>query len=276
MNPEEKQLNYGLIDKPPRETDYLAGIGNAVAVPVLLEDRNWIPLLSRSEKQHGLYFDTMGCVSFSALNCIEAILNLKIKLGLIHGDDLAWLKEKGYLNDNGKVNFSDRFTAKMSGTTEVGNWLYKVGDSIHNDGLVPESVWPYPRDQITRDEYYKEIPQKIKDLGKEFITRFQINYEWVKGVENFYENLKYSPLQITLKAWSNPNADGVYPRIEGRPNHAVTKVHREKYRIVEDQYAGVNNPGYLKKLADDLLSLNYEQLKKAISTRVLFNLEDIK
>ena len=37
-----------------------------------------------------------------------------------------------------------------------------------------------------------------------------------------------------------------------------------------------NELEYFKKLANDLLSLNYEQLKKAISTKILFNLEDIK
>ena len=37
-----------------------------------------------------------------------------------------------------------------------------------------------------------------------------------------------------------------------------------------------NELEYFRKLAGDLLSLNNTQLKKAISTKVLFNLEDIK
>lgn len=270
MELEKKQLNYGLIDMPPRETDYIAGNGNGVKVPVLLESRNWIPFLSRSEVQHGLYFDTMACVSFSALNCIEAILNLKIKLGLVHEDDLAWLKEKGYFDDNGRVNFSDRFTAKMSGTTEKGNWLYRVGDSVHDDGLVPETVWPYPRDQRTpvfnRSNYYKEIPQAVKDLGKEFLRRFQINYEWIDNPSSFYDNLKYSPIQVTLRAWGEPDKFGVYQYVEGKLNHAVTKVHVEKYRIIEDSYIGASDPGYLKKLADNY-TLGYRGMRYIVTNK---------
>lgn len=37
-----------------------------------------------------------------------------------------------------------------------------------------------------------------------------------------------------------------------------------------------NELQYFKKLADDLLSLNSEQLEKAISQKVLFDLEDIE
>ena len=49
----------------------------------------------------------------------------------------------------------------MSGTTKEGNYLTKVGDSIRNDGLVPESVWGVDDSIKTWDDYYSEIPENI-------------------------------------------------------------------------------------------------------------------
>ena len=48
------------------------------------------------------------------------------------------------------------------------------------------------------------------------------------------------------------------------------------FRKNEKDNISKNELQYFKKLADDLLSLNSKQLLKAISTKVLFNLEDIK
>ena len=48
------------------------------------------------------------------------------------------------------------------------------------------------------------------------------------------------------------------------------------FRKNEKNNISKNELQYFKKLANDLLSLDSKQLAKAISTKVLFNLEDIK
>ena len=80
MSEEVIQENYGLIDGDPNPSgnDYIAGIGNGIVYDIFNEARDWTAFLSRSEKQSGVYFDTYGCVSFSALNCLDVIFNYKI------------------------------------------------------------------------------------------------------------------------------------------------------------------------------------------------------
>jgi hypothetical protein len=123
------------------------------------------------------------------------------------------LQNWGYIK-NGKFNFSDRFTAKMSGTTNKGNTLTNVWDSIRKDGLVPEDMWPYPREQrkpvFSWDNFYSEITQNIKDFGKHILEIFDFQYEWVNlgncqpDVEQIKVQLKQAPLQLAslvCKGW---------------------------------------------------------------------------
>src|SRR6185436_3344551 len=111
----------------------------------LCPTRDWTPYLPVFESQSYKYFDPFDCVTRSATNCLE----------------ILWKRRYG-----DEVNFSDRFTAKMSGTTPIGNTFVNVGDSIRHDGLVPEVDYTAPFDLISRDEYYKAIDPKLIDEGK--------------------------------------------------------------------------------------------------------------
>lgn len=221
----ETHLNYGLIHQEPRIQDYIFGAGSLTKAEVLKADGDWTSLTPTNERQNSVYFDTMACVTFSALNCIEMILNEKFQ---------------------DYTNWSDRFTAKMSGTSANGNSLVNVADSIRKDGLCPEGLWVYPRDQrkpvFDRPEYYKEVPQNIKDEAKRFLDLYNVSYEWVpttKGVKDLQEALKYGPLQITVIAWYDKNKDGVYESPAGLAfNHAVAlvKVDDDGTMYVYDSY----------------------------------------
>ena len=118
-----------------QHSDFLLG---AISYEEVCED--WTPFLPKGEKQHGLYFDTMACVTFSALNIIEIQLNFMVANSLMSEESVKFFSDEGYLL-NGQFNFSDRFTAKMSGTTKDGNYLQKVWDSIRNHGLLSEKDW---------------------------------------------------------------------------------------------------------------------------------------
>src|SRR5258708_36742261 len=109
------------------------------------------------EHQYSPAIDTMACVSYSATHCIESqILFLKGEV----------------------ANLSERFLAKMSGTTHQGNYQQKVVEAILKYGMVTDKDWPQPQ-QFTWDEYYADIPQSVIDKGQEFLKKWNVSYKWI-------------------------------------------------------------------------------------------------
>ena len=190
--------NYGLIIQPRKVTDFQFGGISGIEKVVLQQDRDWTPYLPVFEKQSAS-FDTMACVTFSALNCIETLYKRK------YGSE---------------INLSDRFTAKMSGTGPQGNDFASVGDSIRkNHGTVAEDVWPAV--WASREDYYASIPDSIVALGKEGLKKYNISYEFVTETpDGFWEALQYSPIQICLHAYGS-EVNGVFQRTEDPINHAM-------------------------------------------------------
>ena len=139
---EEKllDLNLGVLEQDELfAKDWRMGGVSGAAHQVLRQDGNYTAFLPDLEIQKNSVFDTMACVTFSAMNCLET-------LAKVHG--LSW-------------NRSDRFTAKMSGTRKTGNYLRNVAESIRKyHGTVGEEQWPFPREAAWDwDEYYKAIPE---------------------------------------------------------------------------------------------------------------------
>ena len=222
--------NFGLILAPRKPKDYIFGGQTKIAGKILQADGQWLDYLPIGEKQHSVYFDTMACVTFSALNVLEILIKRK------YGID---------------VNFSDRFTAKMSGTTKDGNWLYKVGDSIRKDGWVDEIEYPYPREQRTPifvwEYYYQDISQILKDIGLLNLKDTLVQYEWVDEGD-LKKALKESPIQVTVRAWYDTDGNLVYENNIENQNHAVVLVgyKDEDYWLIFDSYDV--NGDYIKKL----------------------------
>ena len=162
-----------------RNTDWVAG---TIPYEVLNLSGDWRAYLPPGEWQYLDPIDTMACVSFSALNIIETLY---------------------YFHTGERRNFSDRFTAIMSGTTRRGNWLWKVGDSRRKDGLVDESDWSVPQD-MSWDSYYETPTIEVINKAKEFLNDWIINYEVVDFTrDSLIYHLKQSPIQVVF------------------PNHAV-------------------------------------------------------
>ena len=220
--------NTGVIFREQKE-DYIAG---TVPYEEICDD--WTPYLPKGEKQHSVYFDSMACVSYSATSDIEIQLNCMLAHSLISEDAVKFFSDNGYLI-NGKFNFSDRFTAKMSGTTKDGNYLQKVWDSIKHDGLLPESDWAYPRLQRTPvfdwNDYYKEIPQELKDKAKKVLDYLDFVYEWVfqnktiaytnNELAEFKRELKQAPLQLAAPTCDWNGKQPIEPCGKTRASHAT-------------------------------------------------------
>lgn len=187
---------------------------------------NFLPVFESQNRG----FETMSCVAHSALNCLEII---------------------GKVKEGREDNWSDRFTAKMSGTTKTGNTFWAVAESIRkNNGLVQEGKWPF--EGKTFEEYMKPVPSELQKEGLKLLEdEVDISYEYVfPSPEKLWEALQFAPLQVSVRAWESPS-NGVYRRTDKIQNHAVTlfKGEIEQYWYIYDHYS----PEKIKKLSWDFL-----------------------
>lgn len=249
-------FNHGLIiETDAHAKDWRAGGISGATKIVLREDGNYRNFLPEAEYQSGVYFDTFGCVTFSSLNCLETIV-----------------KTKG-----GSWNKSDRFTAKMSGTTKQGNWMRGVAESVRIDGVVDESVWPYPRKQVdppyTWDDYYAPIPEDIKQLGLDWLKEYEVAWEWV-DLANIRESMKYGPIQVLVRAWPKPGADGLYTDGGSTDrNHAVMLSEAtDSHYTIFDHYDKVEKQ--LVPTYDFKAAIQYFLIKKTDKPMPLITLEN--
>jgi hypothetical protein len=202
--------NTGLLIRAPQPTDWIAGGETGIALTERNAKANWKDYIPGPERQKGRTIETMACVTYSALNLVETQIRWMIAAGMISNALVEKMQKLGYFDANCNLNFSDRFTAKMSGTGKTGNYLTAVWDSIRNHGLVPEKDWPSDVDKFTWDEYYKEIPQAIKDKAQKFREIFEVKYEFVfngsgNSTDEIREHITQAPLQLAApvcKPWA--------------------------------------------------------------------------
>lgn len=188
--------NFGLILKPQKPSDWIAGGFTPLTQQGIKSDGNWTDFLPIVEYQNNGSFDRMDCVTYSLLNCIEALY--KFQTGI-------------------ERNFSDRALAKLSHTTKEGNSLDTVFDTARKFGLVDETLWP---DVFTNwDDYYVDVPIEIQNLGYEFLTIWSLYREWIstKNKDLIFNSLKDAPLQVVV-AFATGN-DLLKPTTQY--NHAV-------------------------------------------------------
>jgi hypothetical protein len=172
----EEIKNYGVI-LGQRPEDYIAGATSPLAYEERVPSGDWTFTLPDGERQSSRNSDSMACVTYSALNCVE----MQMKLYGV------------------TMNLSDRWLAKMSDTLIIGNYLWKVGDTLRKYGSVPEDYWPVPAN-FTWDEYYANIPLPIRNEGLEVLKLWDIRYEWLPDTQlaTLQYHLKHSPIQVVI------------------------------------------------------------------------------
>ena len=225
-------VTTGVLDFPQkiRDRDWVAGEVSGIKYESRVPSGDWTMYLPDDEWQTGVYFDTFGCVSFSALNSLETQLRWMLFNNKLTASQIGTLRSLGILDVNNVPNLSDRFTAKMSGTTSQGNYLMAVADSIRNDGVIAESHWNYPRLQRTPpfvwEDYYQEIPQELKNLGKEWRKIFTVRAEWIETTRaSIVKHIKQAPLQIAAKVCDGWNNAPVVPSCGVGNGHATILYH---------------------------------------------------
>jgi len=208
-------------------TDYLTG---SLPTAEVNPTGDWRDYLPADEKQFKDFkFDTLSCTTFSAINCIETQINFFLK------NKKFTLSQELLLNDyilDGKVNFSDRFTAIMSGTSKQGNYFQNVWDSIRKDGLLPEKDLPFGGD--TWEEYHNPnvITEAMKTKAKKILELLSFAYEWVtfEPDKDLSQALKQAPLHGAIPfpayhAVELPSANFIYDTYNPFLYERMVKVH---------------------------------------------------
>lgn len=202
-----------LLGRQPN--DYLAGV---IPYEIRNPKGDWTDSLPPGEWQRNNYVDTMACVTFSLLNCIET--------------------QEFFLTGQ-RVNYSDRWIAKMSETTPNGNYLYKVANTVRHFGLVKEENWATPAN-FTWETYYADpdpaTMQKLTAEGAEWLRTHDLAYEWLTTqLDDILKHIKQCPLQIVI------------------PGHAIENFYEEK-EVVHyfDSYNPFVKQTTRSKLADVL------------------------
>jgi hypothetical protein len=192
-------------------------------------------------KQFNNLMDTDGCASRSPLNTLEMKFNYFLDHGM-HPTLKLWLKDNGYIQ-NSKVVFNDAFIEILSGTTKNGNSMKAPLEAIRKNGLIPGPALPL-EDGMTWEQYMnpERITEKHRDLGRQFMRRFVINYEQV-SLAQLLTALRDDPVGVAGHGWPAP-INGVYPRTEDYINHAFTCVNPEIDAL--DNYVP-----FVKRLAKD-------------------------
>lgn len=172
-------VNHG-VKLGQRPEDYQAGGFSFVTYEARNESGDWRFYLPVKEVQYGKE-DSMSCVSFSAVNAIE------IQYKFLTGQE---------------ENYSDRWIAKMSGTTRDGNWLYKVGDAVRRLGMVKEESYPAPPN-YTFDQYHADIPEpllsQLKAEGQAWLETWDVYTEFIPvDKDEMLKHIKHAPLQIVI------------------------------------------------------------------------------
>ena len=216
-------MRYGFIDKSSKK-DWYQNLGSNKVKEVLFPSGDCEPFIPKWETQVGLYGDTRACVSFSALDCIETTL---AKMGENDGIIKGILEMLELYDDNKDINCSDRFIAKLSGTTRQGNWFSKVGDAIRDYGILPEKYLDFPYKQRTPvfawDDYYEDVSVENLSKGLMFNKFFDIHYTYFPvNSTDIREQLKYGAIQISYST-SSPKENGIYQNqtVYHTPNHAI-------------------------------------------------------
>lgn len=221
-----------------------------VSIP-LSEREEFLPI---GETQRGVE-DFQDCATRAPTNKLEALFTYHYH-NKMQPENRKWLEDNGYVQD-GRITFSDRFTAVLSGTTRNGNSMKAPLQSIHENGMLPKKLLP-AANWMTWDDYHNPtaITQELKDLGKAFIARFKLNYEQVYRI-HFSDVLKDDMLCVGLHAWPFPDVNDVYEREDGPFNHECLIYSLPEWQAYDNYPEDQKLGDYTKNLAPDYTFYDY-------------------
>lgn len=189
--------HFGYREDVILDSDYRFGGATKLPTNILRSNGDWKKFLPEIEYQRKNDVETSACVTFATHNALETLFAAQYGM---------------------KVNFSERYTAKLSGTTKDGNSPQKVIEYIRKYiGTIPDTMLPFDDSIKSWDKFYSGIQFNHLLIGLQWILRWNVQHEWVDGThEAMKDALKFSPLGCAVNAWHLEN--GLYTR-SGSDNH---------------------------------------------------------
>lgn len=244
-------LNLELEKLHQSEEDWIFGAASQPGLADIPESDR-IQYLPIGELQN-IGEEKFDCATRGPTNDLEAQFTYLYQNKKLIPANQRWLESNGYIKNN-RVVFSDRYNSLLSGTTEAGNSLIAPIDSIHRNGMIPKSLYP----QVSSfNEYYNpaSLTQTMRDLGKEFLNRFKINYERVYAI-HFSELYKEEMIVEAGFAWPQP-VNGIYPNPGNfDPNHCFLGIANPPH-LIFDNYIDSVDGDFIKQLASDYPLVSY-------------------
>lgn len=227
--------NKGVQEVILKPSDYIAGKETGIVPKDINLSGDFSLYLPTQESQEiligNIKYETGGCTNFSELNVLETIGNFKITNKLFSEALIIKCKELGYIDENGKFNFSDRFLYKMSGTTQQGNQVTKGWNAIRKFGLVGEKMWP-TSGLRNFEEFTIGIPLDIQNFALNFLNLFEVNYEWVvtgncgaPDLTLLKTQLKQAPLQV-IHSFCGADPLGIVQICQGCNQQHATMIYK--------------------------------------------------
>src|SRR3990167_11011255 len=170
---------------------YMFGSGQLKGT-ALREDGDWRPYLPPEEDQNIRGIESSACYVEASQHAISTI-------------------EEEQLGEPDN-NYAARFNALLSGGTPRGGDPLKGGDSMRNNGLVPDTAMPFGPEVNSWDDFHswKGVSESaVKILGKKYLKGKKLGYDMVFGrsepvatkYAKLHEALKYSPCPVSVVAW---------------------------------------------------------------------------
>jgi hypothetical protein len=184
--------NYGLKIPEIKKGNKL---GLSIPFICYQPDGQWDSYLSKNEYQCINNVETQACTAFGTLGAVETLINR------VFGD---------------KVEFSERFLAKNSGTDpkDGGNDPDTVAESLSTDGVVVQKRWDFTDEIKTVDEFYSDIPVEVlKFATKDF--NYSVKRQYVgTDIFSIKKALQSSPVGFSVYAWQK-NENEIYYKPDG-------------------------------------------------------------
>ena len=235
-----RPLDGSIPEAPPKKVRMFGGVVDPKRtriIEILKERGGFKPFLSifNNEQQRQKGLETMRCTIQGELAKISAVFNLCIEYKLFDESNIKWLKDTGYIV-NGKFNSSERYIAKLSFTSKNGNLDSRVLATIHQNGLVPESMCKWEDWMKTWNQYYCPIDKElIYNIGYEFKKRFEFYYKLVY-VPEFKDALETtSPIGTYVDGYYKI-VNGVVQRSNRMSNHKICLYGIDDLNRVQDSY----------------------------------------
>lgn len=209
MNYQKVKTNF--IYPKIEKQHYRFGSNNFADV-VLRPNGDWRDYPPEAEEQNKWGVESSACYVYAPQHAVETIQ--EERFGLINED------------------YSARFNALKSNGTEYGGDPLAAGESMRNDGLIPEALMPFSEIIKSWNDYHSwkgTDQQKCEEVGKKFTEDWKLNYDIVferdETVEVKYqklrEALKRSPVPISVLAWYS-DAQGIFTKPEGTQDNHLT------------------------------------------------------